>query len=177
MGVVYGGAGEGRPRSTLTLPFYTAAIPLTFRPALPEEAERLSHLAFAAKAHWGYSAELMDACREDLTLSENCVREGLTTVGKPDGRIVGFYRLANIPEGPSLNDLFVSPESIGAGVGQALWQHAAGLARSLGWPFVLLDSDPHAEGFSRKMGASKGGEVPSAVFPGRRLPRMRFDLT
>jgi len=152
-------------------------MPLAFRPASPQEIALLSELAFASKAHWGYSAEFMDACREDLTLSAEVVREGLTVVGERGGRVVGFYRLADTPEGPYLKDLFVSPGVIGQGVGKLLWQHAAGHARSLGWPFLLLDSEPHAEGFYRRVGARKIGEVPSAVFSGRVLPLMRFELS
>lgn len=159
------------------MPLSSGKMPLTFRPARPQEAEFLSNLAYASKASWGYSVEFMAACREDLTLSGAVIGEGLTTVCEQDGRVVGFFRLANTAEGPFLTDLFVAPTSRGGGVGQALWQHATGQARSLGWPFLLLDSDPHAEGFYRRMGGRKVGEVPSAVFPGRMLPRMRFDLT
>lgn len=152
-------------------------MPLAFRPALPQEAALLSDLAFASKAHWGYGAEFMEACREGLTLSGEVVREGLTVVGQRGGRVVGFYRLSDTSEGPYLKDLFVLPEMIGQGVGKLLWQHAAGHAGSLGWTFFLLDSEPHAEGFYRSMGAVKIGEVPSTVFPGRVLPLMRFELS
>lgn len=150
---------------------------LALRLAHPQEAALLSGLAFASKAHWGYSAEFMEACREDLTLSGEVIAAGLTWVAERQNRILGFSRLEETPRGPYLKDLFVTPEVIGQGVGKLLWQHAGGHARSLGWSFFLLDSEPHAEGFYRSMGAEKVGEVSSTVFPGRVLPHMRFDLT
>ena len=38
------------------------------RRARPEEAGVLSALALRSKAHWGYDADFLAACRDDLTL-------------------------------------------------------------------------------------------------------------
>jgi hypothetical protein len=37
------------------------------RPASPDEAALISSLAIRSKGHWGYSAEFLDACRDELT--------------------------------------------------------------------------------------------------------------
>ncbi|WP_034387266.1 GNAT family N-acetyltransferase [Deinococcus sp. YIM 77859] len=150
---------------------------LTLRKAEPQEAGPLSDLAWASKAFWGYGADLMEACRADLTVSARDIQEGLYVVAEQEeGCRVGFYSLAQPPAEPYLKDLFVAPEFIGRGVGRLLWQDAVTRARGLNWAFLLLESDPHAEGFYRAMGAVRVGEVPSPVLPGRVLPLMRLDL-
>jgi predicted N-acetyltransferase YhbS len=66
--------------------------------------------------------------------------------------------------------------AIGRGVGKRLWQHALGTARGLGCREIVLQSDPHAEGFYLAMGAHRAGESESTVTPGRMLPLLRFQL-
>ena len=44
------------------------------RRANVSEVESLSDIAYRSKAHWGYTREFMDACRDELTLSAEFVR-------------------------------------------------------------------------------------------------------
>lgn len=150
---------------------------LVLRSARPSEAGTLSDLAFVSKAHWGYSAAFMEACRSDLNVSAAEISAGRCVVAEQEGMLAGFYQLAEPADGPYLKALFVSPGCMNRGVGRALWGHALDQARRLTWPFLLLDSDPHAEAFYRALGALKIGEAPSTVFPGRVLPLMRMDLS
>jgi predicted N-acetyltransferase YhbS len=53
--------------------------------------------------------------------------------------------------------------------GAALFRHAVGVARDAGAGTLRIASDPHAEGFYRRMGAVRIGEVPSRP-EGRTLP-------
>ena len=41
-----------------------------------DEADRLSDLAFRSKAHWGYSPEFMEACREELRVAVAAIAAG-----------------------------------------------------------------------------------------------------
>ena len=148
----------------------------TIRRARPEEASALSALALRSKAHWGYDAAFLEACRADLTLSVHDVATSLVYVLEAERGVAGFYRLRGRGDGAELADLFVAPEAIGQGQGRRLWQHAVATARRLGYRRLVLQSDPHAEGFYRTMGAERVGESPSMVFPGRRLPLMRYRL-
>ncbi len=45
----------------------------TIRPARADEARELGEPAFRSKAHWGYGAAFMEACREDLAVTEDDV--------------------------------------------------------------------------------------------------------
>jgi hypothetical protein len=44
-------------------------------------------------------------------------------------------------------------------VGRALFEHAVGTAASLGAEVVGIEADPNAEGFYRRMGAKRVGEI------------------
>jgi ribosomal protein S18 acetylase RimI-like enzyme len=161
------------------------------RSARPAEAATLSEIAQRSKAHWGYDAAFLEACRAGLTFSEEKLRQGRFVLAErdvpaqrhvsdvPDGRaarIVGFYELhGDLPEF-ELSNLWVEPDSIGTGVGRALWAHAMSAAREMGGATVMIEADPNALGFYQAMGAIRIGDTPSSTIPGRLLPLLRFVL-
>jgi GNAT superfamily N-acetyltransferase len=150
---------------------------LLIRPARPDEAAALSDLARRSKAHWGYDAAFLAACRDDLTLTPGQIaRDAVYVVAAGDGPPQGFYQLTGAGTEPMLNALFVTPDAIGRGLGRRLWAHAVALAAGRGARGLTLQSDPHAAGFYRAMGARLVGETPSTVFPGRMLPTFRVTL-
>jgi GNAT superfamily N-acetyltransferase len=136
----------------------------------------LSDLALRSKGYWGYDPEFLEACRADLTLSEDYLASGRVFVAEDQGKIAGFYGLETQGSEATLAFLFVEPEAIGQGFGKQLLQHALELARTLGCVELLVESDPNAERFYEAMGATRIGSVPSTVAPGRELPLMRFSL-
>jgi GNAT superfamily N-acetyltransferase len=147
------------------------------RRARPSEAGVLSELAFRSKGHWGYDADFLDACRDDLTLSADDITTSAVYVHEDGDSVLGFYSLLFRNDGVAeLDDLFVEPAVMGQGVGKRLWQHAASTAREQGCSEMVFQSDPHAEGFYLTMGAERIGESESTVTPGRLLPLMRFRL-
>jgi GNAT superfamily N-acetyltransferase len=156
----------------------TQTLTTSIRRARPDEAPAISELAFRSKAHWGYDREFLETCREDLSLSPREITDKpvYVLVGD-DGRMAGFYSLDPAEDGRvELDDLFVDPTYIGKGVGRRLWDHAVATAHDLGFRELIIQSDPHAEGFYRAMGAEPAGERESTVTPGRMLPLLRFGL-
>lgn len=149
---------------------------LRIRRARREEAEALTALAIRSKSHWGYAGEFLARARPEMTLSADEVADHETwALEDAVGRVIGFYRIVPT-QPPVLEDLWVEPAAIGAGRGRLLWEHAVATGRALGAAALELDADPNAVGFYERMGARQVGETPSAVVPGRRLPRMRIDL-
>jgi ribosomal protein S18 acetylase RimI-like enzyme len=146
------------------------------RPAQRDEAGALSELALRSKAHWGYDAVFLEACRDALIVSPVHVEAGGVFVAEFDGTPAGFYRLGGSPPEAELEDLWVHPETMGRGVGSALLAHATGSARERGCTSVLVESDPHAEGFYRSQGARRVGERTSSVDESRQLPLLRLEL-
>jgi GNAT superfamily N-acetyltransferase len=148
------------------------------RRARPEEADLLSELAFRSKAVWGYSAEFMEACREELSLTEAEVRELPTFALEEDGGVVGFYALEPLSDGAvELGALFVEPSAIGRGFGRALLAHAREEARRLGHLTLVIQSDPNAARFYESAGGRVVGDRESASVPGRRLPLLELPLS
>jgi len=147
------------------------------RRARPADASILSALALRSKAHWGYDAGFLAACRDDLTLSADDVATSMVYVCDGVNDPLGFYRLVLQDDGVAeLDALFVEPAAMGQGVGKRLWGHAVAAAAKLGCSEIVLQSDPQAEGFYLAMGAQRAGESESTVMPGRMLPLMRFRL-
>lgn len=72
----------------------------TFRAARPSEAGLLSELALQSKAHWGYSAEFIAACRAELSYSEEQLRSKHMhfVVLESTGIVIAFYALARQSE-------------------------------------------------------------------------------
>ena len=147
------------------------------RRARPAEAAVLSALALRSKAHWGYDADFLAACQDDLTLSADDIATSAVYVFDGGNAPSGFYRLV-LQDGSvaELDALFVDPAAMGQGVGRRLWRHAVSTARKLGCSEIVWQSDPQAEGFYLAMGARRSGESASTVMPGRMLPLLRFRL-
>ncbi len=143
------------------------------------DAERLSRIAFRAKAHWGYPAEWLEAWRDSLTVhaDEIGVDEYLVALSD-DGKAVGFCAVNGVPGGEWwLEHLWVLPEWQGRGVGRRLFDAAVAYVREWGGEWIDLRSDPHAEGFYLRMGAVRTGEVDATVngVP-RTLPELRYAI-
>lgn len=143
--------------------------------AEPGDCDELTKLAFRSKAHWGYDKKLLDAWRDELSVSESMISEFISYKAEKDGKIIGFW-CREPKEELSEGRLFVDPDSIGTGVGKLLWTAVMNEARSLGLRFLTWEADPNAEAFYKKMGAIKIEEKESPVVPGRMLPIMRCNL-
>ena len=149
---------------------------IEMRPARAEEAEALSRLALRSKAQWGYDAQFLEACRPALTLRPHEISARRAVVAEASGHLVGFYTLDGVPPEGELGNLWLEPTHTRRGVGRRLWHHAMAAARAIGFTAVLIDAEPHAEGFYVAMGAERIGSVPSTAVAGRLLPRLRFRL-
>ncbi len=149
----------------------------SIRPAAAGECDLLSALALRSKAHWGYSADFIEACREELTYDAEYVDDNAVFVAEKAGRIVGFYALQGIskPEA-ELTAMFVEPEHIGCGFGRALIDHAKGTAREFGIKAIVIQGDPNAVPFYQAAGGAYCGERVSGSIKGRVLPLFRIEL-
>lgn len=145
----------------------------TLRRAVAEDAAALTDIALKSKAYWGYDQAFMDACLDELTVTEATMRLGETWVAEDaDGRIAGFFDLRAESGIAEVYDLFVSPDRIGSGLGRLLWDRLEERAAAMNVETIGIDADPHAVDFYRHMGAKVVGEIPSGSIPGRMLPRL-----
>ncbi len=151
---------------------------LPIRRARPNEANRLTEIALAAKRHWGYPESWIEAWRDGLTFSPEFVASNPVFVAAgPDDLPVACYALVGDGADVQLEHVWVEPSLIGRGLGRALFVHAVTTAGALGGTALLIDSDPNAEAFYERMGAERIGTLETDVLgEHRELPQMRFNL-
>lgn len=148
-----------------------------FRSADFEEAAALTEIALAAKRHWGYPENWLEAWREDLTITPDFIKRSEVFAAIESDKPIGFYALVTSEGITELDHLWVLPEWIGQGVGRRLLAHALDRAAALNITTVEIVSDPNAEAFYLKAGARKIGEVFSSIEgQPRRLPRLAIDI-
>jgi GNAT superfamily N-acetyltransferase len=143
---------------------------LRIRKARPEEAPLLSALAMESKAHWGYSAQVLEQWRAELTFTPADLLQHPTFVAEANGKVLGFYMLHTTPS-PTLEHLWIRPASLRRGVGTQLINHALG-PRGERASAVRVIADPFAAGFYEHHGGVLTGSVaaPIAGMPDRILP-------
>ena len=153
---------------------------VTLRPARTGEADALTHLMVRAKASHGYDAETMTIFAPALVVTPESIERNwiLVACAERDGAFLGFAHVERRDDPPIawLEDLFVDPDAQGRGVGTLLWEDVVARARALGATELRFDADPHATGFYERLGAVVVGSTPSALIPGRTIPRMRYDV-
>ncbi|MBN2118008.1 MAG: GNAT family N-acetyltransferase [Anaerolineales bacterium] len=146
--------------------------------AAPEQANELSRIALAAKAHWGYPKHWLEIWAPQLTFRPAYFEENEGWVAILNEKPIGFYTLQEANGNASIENLWVLPEFIGKGVGKTLFLHAVERSRQRGYETLQLEADPNAVGFYEKMGMHKIGEqrYPEMDCQPRSLPIMEMKL-
>jgi len=144
------------------------------RPASVDEAAVLTTIALDAKRYWGYPEHWIKHWEADLTISPKFISDNHVYVAEADGEIRGFYALCVIGEKAELDHLWVTPASIGTGIGKELFLDAMERAAALDVRDVEITADPNAAGFYKRMGATQIGETDAPVDgQPRKLPRLK----
>jgi GNAT superfamily N-acetyltransferase len=146
------------------------------RAARSDEAVAISALALRSKGLWGYSPEFLERCRPELTIRPAELSALRAHVAEEAGALLGFFAIRGAPPEGELDCLYVDPSAIGRGVGGALLRAAMALARTEGFCALTIHSDPNAESFYLRHGATRTGDTPSGSIPGRRLPLLRLSI-
>jgi N-acetylglutamate synthase-like GNAT family acetyltransferase len=146
------------------------------RRAAPEEADTLTQIALEAKRHWGYPEHWIKHWEADLTVSSDFIRDNQVYVAEKEGEIRGFYALSVSGKKAELEHMWVTPGSIGTGVGKELFLDAMDRAATLEVREIEISADPNAAGFYERMGASQIGETDASIDGQvRKLPRLRIE--
>ena len=146
------------------------------RPASVEDAGTLTKIALDAKRYWGYPERWIKHWESDLTISADFIRGNHVYVAENDGEIRGFYALCVTGNKAELEHMWVTPESIGTGIGKELFLDAMDRAATLKVREIEISADPNAAGFYERMGASQIGEDESSIDGQvRKLPRLRIE--
>jgi GNAT superfamily N-acetyltransferase len=150
---------------------------ITIQRALPEQHERLTQITFAAKKHWGYPERWMEIWKDALTITPEFIANNEVYVAKVESEVAGYYGLIASDGKVQLEHMWVDPAYMGSGIGKRLFDHAIKAAASLGASSMDIESDPNAEGFYKRMGARRIGELISELEgQPRLLPLLVVDL-
>lgn len=122
-------------------------------PATIQDHDSLTQLTVRSKAHWGYSAELMNEWLSLLTVSKEYIEQNEVFKLVNDIEIIGYYSYSiensNLLH---LDNLFVDPPFIGKGYGKRLMLDFLERITPLSPIKVQLDSDPNSEPFYSSFG-------------------------
>jgi GNAT superfamily N-acetyltransferase len=150
---------------------------MTIVRARPEEAEALTEIAHAAKRHWGYPENWIAVWRDILTMRPEFIAENVAYCAVEDDHAIGFYVLTTEDDGLHLDHLWILPGAMRRGIGRALFEHAAVEASRLGFNLIKIEADPNAEGFYKRMGASRVATARSEVCgEARELPLLVYQV-
>ncbi|AJC22655.1 GNAT family N-acetyltransferase [Pandoraea pulmonicola] len=149
----------------------------TIRRAPPSDAARLTRLARASKAHWGYPKKWLDLWQADLVVTSETIRRAIGYVAEVGEEIIGFWvRMALDSELPTPGWLFIDPRYMGQGVARALWAEVRKEAAERGIESFVIEADPNAVGFYLGLGAERIDQKESSVIPGRIIPILRLPI-
>ena len=122
--------------------------------------------------------EELDACCGPLAVSADYIREYAVFVAEDGVTSLGFFSL--IPTDRvdviELDHFWVRPGGMGRGIGRAMFRSACDEALRRGMRTLFIVSDPNAEEFYLRMGATRTGEVPPCSGDGGLLPTLEFSL-
>jgi N-acetylglutamate synthase-like GNAT family acetyltransferase len=149
---------------------------IEIRRARADEAAVLTEIAHAAKRHWGYPENWIQHWQIDLTITPEFIANNEMYVAVKGEEVVGCCALTVNDSSAELEHMWIRPEHMGAGIGRALFNYITARATTLKLPALELSADPNAEGFYRRMGARRIGEVRSEIEGHPRvLPRMMIN--
>lgn len=140
------------------------------------ELPALSELCMRSKAVWGYDADFMAACRAELTFDPRDLVTSRIAVAARGDSLVGVVQVRMTGRDADLQKLFVEPAALRSGVGQVLFGWALDAARDMGALRLMIEADPDAAPFYRRLGAHDIGLAPSDSIAGRMLPKLALEL-
>jgi len=136
------------------------------RPAVAEDAAQLSEIALTAKAALGYSPQLIEGWRAELSIDARIIHDHLVWVAcRDDDSIAGFFSLILAGGGAHLDHLWVAPACQGLGIGSLLMDKAWALAIEHRASAVSVDAESLAEAFYERQGFHRIAVV-AAPIPG-----------
>lgn len=144
---------------------------MEIRKSVAKDHVELTDLCKRSKNIWNYPEDWMQIWDEDLTVTEDFIKENNVYQFVKDARICGFY--SYLPEGKNirLEHLFVHPNYINKGIGRILIKDFFERIENSIFENIILDADPNAENFYIKFGFNRVDLKPTKI-EGRCLPVM-----
>lgn len=147
------------------------AARLSIRPASGDDLDALRDVYRRSSLSNEGDGDLFALHPELLVWSDLPLREGRTRVAVVEGRVVGFASLSGRAAPADVEDLFVDPEWTRRGIGRALVEDTAAVARAAGSDAIEVDANPHALSFYAAVGFVAVGAADVPYGTGVRMRR------
>ncbi|MEH6520305.1 GNAT family N-acetyltransferase [Sulfitobacter sp.] len=146
---------------------------IQIRAAVSEDAAALTSLIFRSKKSNGYDDAFMELCVDVLRVTPEILKQRHAFLAEADNQLLGCAMLdpqdANTAE---VCAFFIAPEHKRRGVGKVLWNKLLSHAQALGFTKLVLDADPEAVPFYKRLGFKIIHDTPSEAIPDRVIPHM-----
>lgn len=118
------------------------------RPAVASEQKQLEALQWRASLNNPGDRAALLAHPDAIELPLEQINDGGVFVAEVAGAVMGFAAILPREDGDfELDALFVEPSTWRHGIGRALVEHCAAVARATGAESLQVVGNPHAEGF------------------------------
>ncbi len=139
-----------------------------------EDDVALTELTIRSKDYWNYGKEQIEIWHEELTIKGIDIKKNAVFKGILGHQIVGYYAYTFEMSGlVRLTHLFLDPVFIGQGYGKLLLLDPIARISKSSAQRIVVDADPHAEGFYRQYGFKTVGQLQSSI-KDRFLPIMQL---
>ena len=161
---------------------------MDIRQATISDLQTLSDLCIRSKASWGYDADFLRACEDELAFTSEDFELSIVLVAERDAQLCGVIQLSGVKSLPTdfvaapgavlleVEKLLIEPGFFHKGIGRALFVFATTFAVQYGASDLFIVSDPYALPFYENMGADLRGYILSATWPDRWLPFLNYSL-
>ena len=149
----------------------------SIRQAKPEEQRELTRLSVRATIHAGHDEEFVDRTIPSLMITLPMISGQWVQVAEDSSRkVVGVVWVTPTAlQGIAmLQGLYVDPPFWKRGIGRALFGAAVARANEFKAGAIVISAEPSAEGFYKRMGAIRIGEVPFYFSPETVLPQLLY---
>ena len=137
------------------------------RPAMPSEQKELEQLQLRASLGNVGDRDALLAHPDAIGLAVDQIACGRVFVSECAGEIVGFAAIEPRADGDSeLDAMFVEPSMQRRGIGRALVEYCAEIARKQGSGYLHVVGNPHAENFYLATGFDMIGMTQTRFGPG-----------
>ncbi|MCW3464783.1 GNAT family N-acetyltransferase [Chitinophaga nivalis] len=146
---------------------------ITYLPAAAGDAEILTDIAFQSKRHWNYPEAWIQLWTESLTITPAYIQQNQVIKIIYADQVVGFYSLEYNGEQLFIDHFWILPSFIGHGLGKEAFADLRHRCIARNETIIKVESDPNADGFYTRMGATKTGIV-NTLIEGRTLNIFQF---
>ena len=147
---------------------------------------RLTEIAFSAKKHWNYPDEYYEIWKDELTITENYLKNYIVKIIADSDIIKGFYSFCYnegekqigeifIEKGYWLDHMFLEQKYIGNGLGKIMFIDLIYEIKNRNGTFFNVFADPFSAGFYEKMGCKFIRESKSSI-KNRNIPVYQYEI-